>query len=274
MNDLYTLILTRKSVRSYDGQPLEAEDREKLEAYLDKLDNPYGIPVSFRLLDAEANGLSSPVLTGEKLYAAGTVGKVPHMEEAYGYSFEKLVLYAWSLGIGTVWIGGTMKRETFEAAVGLKTGELMPCVTPLGYPAKKRALRDTMMRRGIGADSRKPLGELFFDGDPDTPLNAGKELEPLLEMVRWAPSAVNKQPWRIIRRDGLWHFFKKTDKGFLNEAVGDLQKIDMGIALCHFFLGAESLGYKPELCLEDPGLSLPENTEYVTSVRLSPEGEA
>lgn len=28
-----------------------------------------------------------------------------------GYSFEKLVLFAWSLGIGTVWIGGTMKRE-------------------------------------------------------------------------------------------------------------------------------------------------------------------
>ena len=273
MNDLYNTILTRKSVRSYDGRPLEAEDREKLEAYLGKLDNPYGIPVTFRLLDAEANGLSSPVLTGEKLYVAGTVGKVPHAEEAYGFSFEKLVLYAWSLGIGTVWIGGTMKRETFEAAAGLGAEERMPCVSPLGYPAKKRALRDSMMRKGIGADARKPLGEIFFDGDPDTPLAAGKELEPLLEMVRWAPSAVNKQPWRVIRRDGLWHFCKKGDKGFLNAATGDLQKIDLGIALCHFFLGAEELGYTPALSLEDPGLSLPGDMEYVASVSLSPRGE-
>ena len=48
--------------------------------------------------------------------------KVPHAEEAYGYSFEKLVLYAWSLGIGTTWIGGTMKRELFEKAAGLADG--------------------------------------------------------------------------------------------------------------------------------------------------------
>ena len=49
------------------------------------------------------------MLSGEKLYVAGIVDKVPYSDVAFGYSMEQLVLYAWSLGIGTVWIGGTVK---------------------------------------------------------------------------------------------------------------------------------------------------------------------
>ncbi|MBQ5316871.1 MAG: hypothetical protein J6I96_04885 [Oscillospiraceae bacterium] len=35
----------------------------------------------------------------------GKVPKAEHCAEAFGYSFEKMVLYAWPLGIGTTWIG-------------------------------------------------------------------------------------------------------------------------------------------------------------------------
>ena len=34
--------------------------------------------------------------------------------------------------------------------------------TPLGYPAKKRAIRDAAMRRAIKADTRAPFASLFF----------------------------------------------------------------------------------------------------------------
>lgn len=74
-----------------------------------------------------------------------------HMEEAFGYSFEMLVLYAWSIGIGTVWIGGTMERSAFEEAMGLAQNERMPCMSPLGYTAKKMSLRENMMRKAVKA---------------------------------------------------------------------------------------------------------------------------
>ena len=268
MDNFYDVVMGRKSVRSYDGRSLTAEDREKLLAYIAALDNPFGIPVSITLLDAAEHGLSSPVLVGETLFAAGTVGRVPNSEAAFGYSFEKLLLYAWSLGIGSVWIAGTMKRELFERAVGVRDGERMPCISPLGYPAKKRSVREIMMRKGIGADERKPLRELFFDGDLTVPLSESGALARVMEETRWAPSAVNKQPWRIIRRDGLWHFYEKKDKGLSGEATGDIQKIDVGIALCHFMLGAEDAGFSPALVLEAPGMTLPADMEYVASVRL------
>ncbi len=271
MTELLRIIRERKSVRTFDGKPVSAEDREKIEQYIRTIGNPFGVPVRFTLLDAGAYGLSSPVLSGESLYVAGMVGKVPHAEEAYGFSFEKLVLYAWSLGIGTTWIGGTMKRDVFERAAGLEKGEMMPCVSPLGYPAKKRSLKEVMMRKGVGADSRMPAEKIFFDGTWGAGLPAEKQAEiaDLIEMVRWAPSAVNKQPWRIIVSDRGYHFYEKRDKGYIGEKTGDLQKIDVGIALCHFAAGLEEQGVKPLVVLDDPGLSVPEDAGYIATVRFS-----
>ena len=141
MATLPEVIRGRRSVRTFDGKPLRPEDREKLEAFIAGITNPFGVPVQFVLLDAEEHGLSSPVITGEKLYVTGKVPKVPYADVAFGFSFERLVLYAWSLGIGTTWIGGTMKRENFARAASLQDGERMPCISPLGYPAEKMSVR-------------------------------------------------------------------------------------------------------------------------------------
>ena len=270
MSELLELIKSRKSVRTFDEKPLAEEDKERLAQYIETISNPFGIPIRFVLLDAKEHGLSSPVLSGETMYAAGMVRKGPHADVAFGYSFEKLVLYAWSLGIGTTWIGGTMKRELFERAAGLSEDELMPCISPLGYPAKKRSVRETMMRKGVGADSRLSAEKLFFDSEWGKALafSEGDENCEPLEMVRWAPSAVNKQPWRIIDRDNSFHFYKKQDKGYISEKTGDLQRVDLGIALCHFVTGIEAQGKRPVLEIRDPGISVPEGVEYIATVRI------
>ena len=264
-------ILTRKSVRSYDGRPIDPGTLEKVKTFAEEVQNPFGIPVTFVFLNAKERGLSSPVLTGEPLYVAGKVAKVPYGDVAFGFAMEQLLLYAWSLGLGSVWIGGTMKRELFQQAAGLDAEERMPCISPLGYPAAKRSLREPVLRKGCGADSRLSGEKLFSREDFDTPL-AGKALEPwgdLLELVRWAPSAVNKQPWRLVLRDGLFHFYLRHDKGYIGEAVGDLQRIDLGIALCHFVLGARLRDQTPTVTVADPGISAPPDTEYIATVELS-----
>ena len=145
----------------------------------------------------------------------------------------------------------------------------MPCVSPLGYPAKKRSIREAVMRKGVSADSRMPAEQLFFDGEWNAGLPSSKQaaIADLIEMVRWAPSAVNKQPWRIIVSGRDFHFYEKRDKGYISEKTGDLQKIDVGIALCHFMAGLEEQGEKPETVIDDPGFAVPENAEYIATVR-------
>ena len=145
----------------------------------------------------------------------------------------------------------------------------MPCVSPLGYPAKKRSIRETMMRRGVGADSRMPAEKLFFNGAWDAALPSEKQAADadLIEMVRWAPSAVNKQPWRIIVLDNSCHFYEKRDKGYAGDKTGNLQKIDVGIALCHFVMGLEEQGKTPEVLIADPEIAVPDGVEYIATVR-------
>ena len=127
-----------------------------------------------------------------------------------------------------------------------------------------------MMRKGVKADSRIKFEELFFDGSFDNPLTesqAGKWKD-ILEAVRYAPSAVNKQPWRIIVCGDEAHFYEKHHKGFITEDGWDLQKIDMGIALSHFELSAKECGFGVSFGISDPLLPTGENMEYIASYTI------
>ena len=270
MEQVSELIRSRRSVRTFDGREIDAGDLEKLSSYMAKIDNPYGIPVEFKLLDAKEHKLTSPVISGANLYVGAKAKCMPHMEEAVGYSLEMLVLYAQSLGIGTVWIGGTMDRAAFERAMELGEDERMPCVSPLGYPARKMSVKEGIMRKAVKADSRLPFETLFFDGTFNVPLTEEKagRLAKVLETVRWAPSAVNKQPWRVVVDQDAAHFYLKRNKGFVSDAVGDMQKIDLGIALCHFALVAEESGLSPEFRINDPGIAVEADMEYIATYRV------
>ena len=80
----------------------------------------------------------------------------------------------------------------------------------------------------------------------------------MLEVVRWAPSASNKQPWRVVRGRKRWHFYlartKGYGKGLLTSLVklADLQRVDMGIAMCHFELAAREAGIEGRWVTDRP----------------------
>ena len=265
MDNIEKLVRQRRSFRTYDGRKLTAEDTEKLCDFMETIRNPYGLPVTFRLLEK----MDCPVVVGTDLYVGAKMKDTPDMNAAFGYSFEKLVLYARSLGIGTVWIGGTMDRSAFEKAMELEADEVMPGVSPLGYPAQKMSLRESMMRKGIKADERFSLQDIAFRNDfehPLTPDGAGKLFLPL-EMVRLAPSAVNKQPWRMVVTDDAVHFYLLRS-GIIGGGKIDMQKIDLGIALCHFELMAENLGIRTEFAAADPAIPCKNGAEYIASYRI------
>lgn len=262
--------MDRKSVRSYDGKGLTAEERGKIEEFSKNIKTPFGIEAEYRILDGAEYGLTSPVLTGVDTYIAGKTEIRPLADLSFGYGFEKLLLYAVSLGLGTVWIAGTMNREAFEKAMELEENEFMPCMSPLGHPAPKRSMRESLMRKGVKADSRYPYDMIFFDGNFDTPLSEAKysEMKDCLEAVRWAPSAVNKQPWRLVIDGDSIHFYEHHDNGYVQANGMDLQKVDLGIAVCHLDIALDEKSSGHEIVIEDPGLALPENTEYICTFRL------
>lgn len=268
MENIAKLVRERRSVRSFSDRAIPREVLDDLVGFMESIPNPFGVPVRFALLNAKEHGLSAPVISGGDWYIGGAVEDVPNAATAFGYAFETLVLYAQSLGLGTTWIGGTMNRTPFERAMKLQGSEQMLCVTPLGYPAEKMALREVMMRKGVKADSRFAFGEVFFDGGFGKPLTVARagSLAEVLELVRLGPSAVNKQPWRVVVTDDAAHFYVKAPKG--GAAVGAMQKIDMGIALCHFALGAKDCGIETEFSVAEPNIPTDGEAAYIASFLL------
>jgi hypothetical protein len=97
----------------------------------------------------------------------------------------------------------------------------------------------------------------------------------ILEGVRMAPSASNKQPWRIVRTGADWHFYLQRTKGYGKGSpifrllrLTDLQRVDLGIALCHFELAARETGLAGRWVLEEPDIgALAPGVEYTATWR-------
>jgi nitroreductase len=91
-------------------------------------------------------------------------------------------------------------------------------------------------------------------------------LHDALEAVRLAPSAVNKQPWRVVIRKNAAHFYVKHDKGYLTPDY-DLQKIDLGIGMYHFEQELLEEGKKPVVIIDEPDIDKPDDVEYVATFK-------
>lgn len=263
-------IKERKSVRTYNKKIIEQDVMDKIENFVSKIENPFNVPIEFKILDAAKEKLSSPVIIGADTYIAAKYKNSENSEVALGYAFEKAILYTTSLGLGTVWLAATMDRKAFEKAIELKKDEVMPSVTPIGYAADKSSIRENLMRTGMKSDTRLPFEKIFYKGDFSQPLHeeeAGIWLIPL-QMVRLSPSATNKQPWRVVIDGNKVHFYEKKTRGYANESTGDIQKMDLGIAICHFEIAVQELGLKGKFVQHNPEISLPENTEYIVTYEM------
>lgn len=244
----------RKSVRTYLEKPLEIADKEKINAYISYLaeeEIPFGAKIRIRLFDVDkdinAKDLGTyGVIKNARTYLGVAVNETDDAMEAVGYVFEKLVLYAASIGLGTCWLGGTFNRGEFAKAMELQGDEFFPIASPIGYPAPKNHTIDKIMRKAIKADSRKPFESLFFDKSFANPLSKQEagEFADILETVQLAPSAKNGQPWRILKDGNTFHFFEKRDIPF---SAHDIQRLDIGIAGCHFDLAAREKGVNSSL---------------------------
>lgn len=277
-------IKKRKSVRSYESTPIDEAVYTSVMDYLAQEENLRG-PLGGTANAEWVWGKGEDGGKGIKLGAYGLiqnpqaylVGRIKNDKVAlleFGYIFHKLILYVTGLGLGTCWIGGTFNRNSFAREVELGSGEIIPCITPLGYPREKKRLLDSTLRYVVKADNKKPWQELFYDsefGMELTPEQAGALATPL-EMVRLGPSASNKQPWRVVLSSDRkhLHFYLQHTPNYSGNKLGfEMQRIDAGIAVCNFELACQELGISGTWTVNDPKIDTKDShTEYMLSYKL------
>jgi nitroreductase len=250
-------IKKRVSCRTYNNVPLKEGDQQKLRDFLlANVRGPFGNRVRFELIDLaikerdEIKTLGTyGFIKGASMFIVGAVPKGDRAMEDYGYCMEKNILAATHLGLGTCWLGGTFNRSASASKISKREDEVVPAITPVGYPRDRKSMMDSAVRFLAKSNTRKAWEELFFLGTTKSFLTqdiAGAYALPL-ECVRIGPSASNRQPWRVVKETDkeVFHFYISRTLGYAEKFLDvSLQDIDMGIAMCHFEVALQEMNLK------------------------------
>jgi nitroreductase len=270
------IIKKRFSCRTYADKPIEEETLQKLKEIMNSLPaGPFGGKPRLSMVSADS---SSPqewkqlgtygVIKNARMFVVGAIKDSANAMIDYDYCKELLILQATELGLGTCWLGGTFTSSSFARAINLQKSETLPSISPIGYPAQRKSLSEKMMRGVAGSDRRKPWSELFFADNFSTSLTKTQAAiyAEALENIRIAPSASNKQPWRVLyeTKRNVFHFYIARTFSYKLMGMVSLQDIDLGIAMSHFALTLQELGIKGKW-LSDSNAPIEKALDYIIS---------
>lgn len=234
-------IMLRRSVRTYDGTPLTPQQAAALHGLQPE---PLG-PARVRHVLVEGAEATGRIMKG----LVGSYGRIigvpallvflaqtddPAWPACLGYMGHQAVLEATALGLNTCWVKGAFRREAVAEFVPLAGGERPICVSPVGTAAATAGLRklhDASLKwLTPGRGKRKELAEIVHGEVTANWLRAA------LEAARWAPSAVNMQPWRFDLAGGQVSLYTpaKLDR--------EGAELDCGIAMANFAVAARAHG--------------------------------
>lgn len=241
---------SRRSRRSFDGEPLTPAQLDTLSA-LSRSFRPSPVARAVFIPQAPADIFTGIVGSYGRISGApsalafvGTVG-APGVEAAVGFTGEGLVLEANRQGLATCWVAGLFKPHKVARLIGMGGGERVFAISPVGRPLEtvpgtERVLYRTRLNV---PKPRKPAEEIApgFESWPAWAQAGVRE-------VRRAPSAMNRQPWRLRYEDGrIVVSYDGVDAPRISK------RLDCGIAMLHFELGARAAGVAGEWQLVPEG---------------------
>ncbi len=217
---LLEAIENRHSVRSYTDRPIEPDVALELQRAIDEANSQSGLHIQLQLNESDAfSGILAKYgsFYNVKNYMAIVGPKGSENEEKCGYFGQRIVLKAQQLGLNSCWVALTYRRSRVRCNIQLN--ERLYCVVALGYGVTNGHPRRT-----------KPVEDLSrsITGEPDWFLNG-------VRAAQLAPTAMNQQQFR---------FDYKGDTVVAKALVGVRTRLDLGIAKCHFEIGAGTKGWR------------------------------
>lgn len=211
------LIAARHTVRRYADRPLPPATASALETKIKEL-NEIG-RLHIQLIQNEPRAFKSVLaygsFSGVRNYFVMAGEKSADLDERIGYYGEQLVLFAQALGLNTCWVGLTYSKikNTYSLAPNEKIG----CYIAVGYGQTQGAGHKT--KRPEQVCSRYSTAPEWFRRG--------------VQAALLAPTAVNQQKFHFEFVGG--HKVRATRQF----SLAGYTKMDLGIAKCHFELGAQ-----------------------------------
>ena len=211
--DVLQAMKERHSVRSYTDRPVEGRIKDDLSSYINDCNRDGQLHIQLVLDEPHAfDGFMAHYgkFSGVRNYIVLAGKKSPDLEERCGYYGEKIVLHAQTLGLNTCWVAMTYSKG--KAKFQLNADEKLCLVIAIGYGKTSGTAHTSKPREAVMRANTPP--DWFLQG---------------IDAALLAPTAMNQQKFTFTL-DGN----KVTAKA----GMGFYSKIDLGMAKCHFELGA------------------------------------
>lgn len=223
---LLEAIQSRHSVRKYVEKHVDDEQVRILQAKVEELNAAGHLHIQLVTNEPRAfkGRMAYGVFSGVSSYFAMVGPKAdipgqPTLPERIGYYGEQLVLLAQQLGLNTCWVGLTYNK--IKEAYTIGEGEKLCCMIALGYGADQGRTHKVKSPEDVSnVDSRTP--QWFADG---------------VAAALKAPTAVNQQKFRFEYLEPEPDARPRVKATSAASMLG-YTKIDLGIAKCHFEIGA------------------------------------
>lgn len=224
--DMYQAILKRKSIRNFVMTPLDSNVIEDINKYIESI-KAYKPEIQTKTY----------ILNDEKQIKGMFKIKAPHYivitsetKEGYlenvGYILEQLVIYLTQNEIGTCWLGDSKPKENGEnSSLGF--------VVMIAFGKANEKL----YREDVSEFKRKGITEI----------SNLKDTSDILEAIRLAPSAMNKQLWYFMFKENQIDIYRKEDLKIFER----MSKIDIGIAMAHIYIAFQKEGKNVEFIKEE-----------------------
>ena len=249
--ELYKMIFKRKSFhlfRNIGNDSISANEVEQIEKVYQTL-TPLcpEIKTAIRIVPAADTSCKRGQQYCILLYSE----KKERYLQNIGYLGEQLDLYLVSQNIGTLWFGiGKANEDSYEGLDFV----IMIAISKVDDEKK--------FRKDMFKSKRKSIDEIWF----------GEPINGVSDIVRFAPSACNTQPWIVEHTDtvlNIYRYKKQGKRGIMPAAkVTYFNQIDMGIFLCFLdlCLQHETIPYEAQL-FTDNGLDEEKTLNAVYKLR-------
>ena len=230
-NTFYEMIFKRKSFHIFRDVGNESIGKDEL----DDIQSVYsgfsplvpGIKTAMRIVPEEQTNCKRGGEYCILLYSEKKDGYLQNI----GYLGEQLDLYLVSRNIGTLWYGiGKTQEDPFED---------MEFVIMFSV---RRISDDSKYRRDMFRCKRKSAEEIW----------EGEQIPGVTDIVRFAPSACNSQPW-LVKNNGELSVYRYREPGKRGIMPADkvpyYNRIDIGIFLCFMDICLEHIGVEYERSL-------------------------
>lgn len=238
---LYSTIFKRKSIRKYKTEPLSEKDLTELRSFMGNIMPMLpGIKTEMRILDDKAvKGMART--NAPHFLAFFSEPKDGYLVNA-GFILQQIDLYLSAKGFGSCYQGLAKIGKDADSPPGL-----FIILLSFGRPAEE------LYRKSVSEFKREPMAKI----------STVKGMDDVIEAARLAPSGINTQPWFFTGGEGVINAY--CGKALIGDSMN---RINMGIALCHIWLALEHSGRSMEFYYDEMAAAqVPKGHYYINSIR-------